>query len=423
MSNLQVFFEVPPVIDDGLRTGILERVGGVVRDASTKHVVMWLRDSGIVEETSSTLQGGATATLLNPINAVLSMSQTITAMDGHLKRQVVNTAGQQVTQVGQQVSSLASQMLMGNVVSLAFAAMTLYHIDKRLDKVSKQIDNLITQVNAQFERDRRSEFHAALKSAKDLLNAEKPEMRPNLLQTAVEGLTRASKNFIEDFETAIERAQANDRHVELAQHFLLQACYATSAIAQCYAQVEETRAAAERLNDELKELRPAFKRLIKAWMTSTPGFYLHPSLDRDTMERAISLRAWLRGERINIRESKAYVITEIVDELRRDLWNNWAKFESRNPIIEFVSERRGAGKTQVNLIQRYQRGLQQSIQLVETIERLVGYELELRSIRLSVSEWSDLVDESQLKQYGGALIVDEEALQQVEQRLNSQPVR
>lgn len=383
---------------------------------------MWLRDSGIVEETSGTLQGGASS-LTNPINAVLSVSQTITAMDGHLKRIAANAVGQQVTQVSQQVSSLALQTLTGNVVSLAFTAMTLLYIIKRIDKLSKQIDDLITQVNAQFERDRRIAFRAALISAKDVLEAERPETRQNALPEAVNGLTRAKMNFMEDFETAIKRAQADDRYVELAQHFLLQACYAASAVAQCYARENETRLAAERLNEQLKELRPAVKSLIEAWMTSAPGFYLHPWLDRDTMERAISLRAWLRGERINTRENKAHVITEIVDELRQDLWNNRAKFDSRHPMIKFVSERRGAGTTQDNLVQRYQRGLQQSIQLVETIERLDGYEQELRSIRLSISEWSNQVDKSQLERYGGALIVDEEALQKVEQRLARRPMR
>ncbi|MFM7787907.1 MAG: hypothetical protein ACKO90_06975, partial [Microcystis panniformis] len=36
---------MPAHILEGLLNGTLERVGGVVRDASTKQVVMWLRDT------------------------------------------------------------------------------------------------------------------------------------------------------------------------------------------------------------------------------------------------------------------------------------------------------------------------------------------------------------------------------------------
>ena len=44
--NLNVVFDVPARVAQGLMNGSLERVGGVVRDSSTKEVVMWLRDGG-----------------------------------------------------------------------------------------------------------------------------------------------------------------------------------------------------------------------------------------------------------------------------------------------------------------------------------------------------------------------------------------
>lgn len=423
MSDLQVLFKVPEVIDLGLRTGALERVGGVIRDASTKQVVMWLRDSGVLEEGIKHVAEGV-GSPANPINAVLNVSQTITtAVDGHFTRMAVNAVWEQVTQVSQQVAALASQTLIGNVVSLAFTAMALNRILRRIDNLSQQIDELIAQMNTQFERDRRIAFRAALMSARDVLEAERLETRQNALPEAVNGLTRAKMNLIEDFEAALKRAQTDERHLELAQHFLLQACYAISSIAQCYAQENETRLAAQRLREQLDELRPAAQKLIRAWLTSAPGFYLHPWMDRETMERALALQAWLRGERLNTRENKVHVVTEIVDELRADLWHNRAKFESRHPVIEFVSERRGAGTTRANLVRRYQRGVQESIRLVENIERLDGYELELRSMRLSMPEWSSLVDKTLLEQHGGALIVDSALLQHMEARLSRRPMR
>ena len=42
--NLNVVFDVPARVAQGLMNGSLERVGGVVRDSSTKEVVMWLQE-------------------------------------------------------------------------------------------------------------------------------------------------------------------------------------------------------------------------------------------------------------------------------------------------------------------------------------------------------------------------------------------
>lgn len=133
------------------------------------------------------------------------------------------------------------------------------------------------------------------------------------------------------------------------------------------------------------------------------------------MEQAIAVKAWLHGERLNSPENKAHVITQIVDELRNNLWENRTKFESQHPAIEFVSSVLRRGTVQQSLVKRYVRGLQESVTLIENMERLEGYEIELRSLRLSMQDWSNLVDKMQLEDHGGALIVDTEALQRYEE--------
>jgi hypothetical protein len=44
--NINVLFDVPALVAQGLRNGALERVGGVVRDSNSKQVVMWLQEGG-----------------------------------------------------------------------------------------------------------------------------------------------------------------------------------------------------------------------------------------------------------------------------------------------------------------------------------------------------------------------------------------
>ncbi len=51
--KLDVIFDVPPQVAEGLANGSLERVGGVVRNSSSKKVVMWLQEGG--SEVSKTI--------------------------------------------------------------------------------------------------------------------------------------------------------------------------------------------------------------------------------------------------------------------------------------------------------------------------------------------------------------------------------
>ena len=44
--SLNVVFDVPVLVAQGLMNGSLERIGGVVRDSSSKQVVMWLQEGG-----------------------------------------------------------------------------------------------------------------------------------------------------------------------------------------------------------------------------------------------------------------------------------------------------------------------------------------------------------------------------------------
>lgn len=45
-SVIDLSFRVPRTIEDGLRSGVLERIGGVIRRSDTKEVVHWLKEAG-----------------------------------------------------------------------------------------------------------------------------------------------------------------------------------------------------------------------------------------------------------------------------------------------------------------------------------------------------------------------------------------
>jgi len=67
MKAIDVTFDIPPNLAMGLVSGKLERVGGVVRDSTTKQVKAWLRETGkpIASEVLSLSSVAATASVLN----------------------------------------------------------------------------------------------------------------------------------------------------------------------------------------------------------------------------------------------------------------------------------------------------------------------------------------------------------------------
>src|SRR5947207_16024904 len=68
MNTMTVVMGIPEKIRFGLESGLYERVGGVVRNAQTKQIVMWLREAGasnVLQQMPLILQASSVASLLN----------------------------------------------------------------------------------------------------------------------------------------------------------------------------------------------------------------------------------------------------------------------------------------------------------------------------------------------------------------------
>src|SRR5690606_25516523 len=141
-----VVFQIPDAVRVGLETGALERVGGVVRDTATKHVVVWLRDGGIQQ---------ASSIVPNPIHALLQVAQTgVTLWDGNRTRQAIGAVSQQVAQLTQMTAT-------GQMVNLAMSAMTFGRILRSVKALSDQITTLEKAIAQEFNRDRANRFYVA----------------------------------------------------------------------------------------------------------------------------------------------------------------------------------------------------------------------------------------------------------------------
>jgi hypothetical protein len=67
MTTVNATFHIPKHITQGISNGTYERVGGVIREANSKHVVAWLREAGEAGKIlESVLQNvGAVSSILN----------------------------------------------------------------------------------------------------------------------------------------------------------------------------------------------------------------------------------------------------------------------------------------------------------------------------------------------------------------------
>jgi hypothetical protein len=243
--NINVLFDVPALVAQGLMNGSLERVGGVVRDSSSKQVVMWLQEGG--SEVSKALAnppmaGGANAiAAANPLLATANLG--------------VSVAG--FAMVLQQLNRISDQ---------------IRAVEAKVDRISHKLDD---QALAQLKT-----VHNACQNAVELND---PTL---LIQMAGQALTtlHAARQF---FNQQVVRS-AGKAEASSAEYVGL-AFVALAAEVQTYLQLDEGVKAARTLSHGLDELRPGLTQLINAVLDCT-CHYLKPEFSGEV---DLDLMLWL----------------------------------------------------------------------------------------------------------------------------------
>lgn len=365
MANLSVNFDVPTNILHGLANGSLERIGGIIRDTQSKQVVAWLRD-------------GAAPGSENPI-----MHALMSAANGG------RYAGM----------TLASSTMLLNV---ALSGVSLAVIAHRIDHLTTELAKL----KGEFDHDRRVRFQSALQDARDVLDAENTEFAQQAVRSAVKGLFEAQQHFLKDFDDVM---QAKSPALMQAQQTLTEAMYAATLRARCYLAVEQRKLALKELKDSRTMFEERTRSLMKAWIGQHPGVFLHPSLPDDVVDRFLKLQFGLRAEAYNAKN-----LVALLKELRADFWNNKASallagnMLADIPLVDQMRQR--MGQTKISGAQVLQDALGRAEMIQENFERLSGFELEIRSMRLaSFARWSQLTEEDR-----EAIIVDNDILDRID---------
>lgn len=404
MGNLQVLFEVPKFIETGLASGALQRVGGVIVESSTRQVVAWLRDAGVVETVINVASG-----LPNPFGLILQAAQTALSLyDGHLTREAIQVLGQQI----QTTTTLTALTATGQVVNLALSAATFPVILRRLSQLDNEIKKLGETIQEEFNRERDMQFEVALQAARDVFETRQDTTRHKAIRTAIDGLYEARENFLIDFNKTVQKEITNERLL-IAQQFLIRALYAEISRIRCYLADDDLELAKQRLNEANAIFKTNTERLIKLWLGQHPAAYFHKDVASEHLSRFLRIQQSLRG----FSRNDPVTIFEILDEMRSDFWNEDAIKDEYGNVFGQIT-RRPARKFS-DRVKMLTENLTQCELLIENYERLQGFEMEIRTMRLSFPEWANLVNEKEIEKKGVAVIIDKDFLEELRQKSRS----
>jgi hypothetical protein len=399
MSSLEVVFEVPEQIVAGLATGSLQRIGGVIVESDSKQVVTWLRD-GVAR------RGVDDNVLPKSFNSILAATGT-QANFGNI---------------------LSAFTVGGQILNLAVTAVSFQLMMQKLDRISK---DLTLTISREFARDRLREFRVALEAARDVFEVMNADNRKSAMRSAIDGLNRSRDYFFEEFQSLIQEPSDN-QSLLAAKYLLILGMHAAACRSRCFLAGEEVDLAKSRLAEDLPVFLEHTQQLVKALLGKRSAIYLHKDIGAADMACFLSVQQWLHSNSSLSSPLDASLLFQIVDELRVDFWNSdlLPLIEEDNSFPAAIARTSGqlvgelagrfgllesAGNKAVGRSEQLIDNLTHAVVLIENYERLLGFEMEVREFRLasgkqSFQEWSRLVNEEDLKEYGIGIIVDRDRL-------------
>lgn len=375
--NLNVVFDVPALVVQGLMNGSLERVGGVVRDSSSKQVVMWLQEGGSEVSKAITrppLAGGANAlAAANPLLATANLG--------------VSVAG--FALVLQQLNRISDQ---------------IRAVEAKLDRVSHKLDD---QALAQLK--------AGINACQNAVELQDPTLRIQMAGQALTTLHAARQFFNQQVVRSAQQAEA------ASTDYVGLAFVALAAEVQTYLQLDEGAKAARTLRQGLEELRPGLTQLMNAVLDCS-CHYLKPEFFGEV---DLDLVLWLHnGYRRMQREPGEATLQltacELFDRLRRKMPEVFSSHEDWHGAIPQVVVdtssvpdwwigplNQGTDKgARFSLVKKeLAKGLNKIISMVEAHDRLLAQVLQLEEMQRLGLKPSDLQAQLLLPEGQAAAVV------------------
>ena len=383
MPQLEVMLEVPLQISQGLASGQLERVGGVVREVGSKQVVAWLREGGRIADNTE-LAGGALRTVLNVGTGGAASTAT-----GLLSTAVTARSHFLIMQQMRGLATMARLNLGMGLINLTVASVSLVKLMQRL----RELEDTITGLYGEFERDREANLRAGLAASEDAARSAAAGDGDNERIYARQALNRlrAAAALIGDKLKDIRTGG----DLDLFASHLTRAMQVDAVMIRCYLDNADSANASQYVADALNKYRIAINEVVHYMLGDQRALYFHETISEDDFWRYIRILHWLGGEN---RELDRVLIDAIFSD-RKNFWNQ----EIVEPLSavkrpRFVPDLLQAGVPTAEVLRpRHLWALAVSETLIENYRRLQGIEAEIKAIerlQLTPAAWRTIEKEA-----------------------------
>ncbi|MCS7029902.1 MAG: hypothetical protein NZL92_00015 [Gloeomargarita sp. SKYG116] len=331
MAPLHIAVEAPAYVLIGLASGELERIGGVIRNAQTKQVVMWLRDAGAT-----------------PAQAFLGMT------------------------------TAASWLNLG-VAAVGFA-LVIEKLNK-LEKALQSLQQITKEISDKIDLSFYANFRAAVDLAQNAFRMQQTHNRRTSAMTAINRFLEAQHIY-----SNLARQQLPYKTKAIATY--LHTLYLAYVVeARCYLELEELDTARQRLEAGYRELNQLLRQYVDILLTDRPVIYLHPKLSPQVdLTRLTHIFRW-KHQNYRLTENEVF-------ELLRRTWllnenydihvGYWIDNLPPAVISQTEIDRNLFGVTPAGrekVFQRLAETVNHIESLLETDQRFLGYQLEVQALQ------------------------------------------
>jgi len=374
--NLNVVFDVPALVAQGLMNGSLERVGGVVRDSSSKQVVMWLQEGG------SQVSKALAQPPLAGVNALAT------------------------------ASSLLSAANLG--VSVAGFALVLQQLNRISDQI-KAVEAKVERANQKLDDGWLAKLKAGINACQNSVELQNPTLRIQMAGDAINMLHEARHYFNQQAIRSSSKAEA------ASADYLGLAFVALAAEVQAHLQLDEGEKAARTLRQGLEDLRPGLTQLMNAVLECS-CHYMRPEFSGEV---DLDLLLWLhngfrRMQRDPGESTMQLTASELFDRQRKKIGKVFQSTEDwHGEIPQVVVDtssvpdwwlgpvNQGMDKTKRGRLVKEQlpEGLNRIVALVEVHDRVMAQVLQLEEMERLGLKPTDLKQQLLLPEGQAAAVV------------------
>ncbi|MDE2857350.1 MAG: hypothetical protein OXN94_05835 [Chloroflexota bacterium] len=382
MLQIEVALEVPLRIAQGLASGQLERVGGVVRDVGSKQVVMWLREGARITDNSN-LTSGVLRSLLD----VGSGSLTGVAF-GALDTVVAANRHYQIMQQFSALTNLVGVVGGIGVVNIAVSAVSMAVILKRFSDIERQLEGLYKELQS----NQNAYLQAGLDAAQDAATAAEAGDIENKRSYALQAIDRLRQAHGPLLDKVRDLELTGDNDLLLAH--LSQAMQVDAVHIRCYLENNDLPNAKRHLCQALGVYREMTRTAVHRLLGSSRAIYFHPTVSDEDLWRYVGIRKWLSDRDVEL----SFLLQEILLADRHDFWNpdivkDIDASAKRLSIRQRLSPKNSSS---FESLPPHLLALAKADVLIENYRRLEGIEAEVEAIerlRVSVPEWESHIAE------------------------------